>query len=153
MFPGQQTCRAEAAIETLGDLLTFRPNGQENAMPTQVQFKVSKTGVEPVKVNFTRPDNVNDPRWQELGVSTEQINELAVDSLVIKIQGVARGALGDGASAVQAKVDGYKYGQRAAGGGKVVKLSADQVKTAKFSKEQLAMLQTAGVNVEGMVAE
>jgi hypothetical protein len=123
-------------------------------MAKDTTFKVSKTGVEPVKVTFAEPENLNDPRWTELGVDQAGINELAVQNLVIKIQGIARGKLGDGPSAVQAAVDGYKYGQRASGGGtKKVSLSTDQVKQAKFTPEQLATLRAAGVVLPGMEEE
>lgn len=120
-------------------------------MAKQETFKVSKTGVEPVEVGFSAPESLTDPRWAELGVNEEAINNLAVQNLVIKIQGVARSELGNGAAAVQKKVDDYRYGQRASGGGaKRVVLEEAQVKKAKFTPEQLEMLRAAGVSLPGM---
>jgi hypothetical protein len=118
-------------------------------MAKQSTFKVSKRGVEPVEVTFNEPENLTDGRWEELGVTEEQINDLAIQSLVIKIQAGARNRLDDGK--VQEFVDNYKYGQRTTGGGrKAVTLSAEAVKQAKFSPAQLEALRAAGVNVEEM---
>lgn len=121
-------------------------------MAKQTKFKVSKTGVEPVTVTFDEPETLTDPRWGELGINENAINELAVQNLVIKIQGVARTKISDGAKAVQEAVDSYRYGQRSGGGGRKVTLSADTVKQAKFTPEQLAALRAAGVELPGMEA-
>jgi hypothetical protein len=101
-----------------------------------------------VVVNFSKPESVTDKRWEELGVSQEQINELAVDSLVIKAQAGARNQLEKGAKAVQEYVDNYKFGMRTGGGTRAVKLAPDVVKSAKFSPEQIAALKAAGVTFD-----
>jgi hypothetical protein len=121
-------------------------------MPKPTTFKVSRKGVEPVTVNFNEPESLTDSRWEELGVSEEQRNDLAVQSLVIKIQAGGRNHLDSGADAVQKFVDGYKYNQRTGGGGgsRKVTLSADVVKKAAFSPEQLEALRAAGITVPGM---
>lgn len=120
-------------------------------MAKQTKFKVSKRGVEPIEVSFDAPESLEDPRWGELvSKAGEDVNELAVQNLVIKIQSGARARLEEGADAVQKYVNEYKYGARVAGGGgkKKVALAADQVKTAKFSKAQIEMLRAAGVQID-----
>ena len=120
-------------------------------MAKQVTFKVSKTGKPPVIVNFLEPESVDDPRWEELGVSREAINSLAVDSLIIKAQAVGRAVLDEGPEAVQRAVDNYKYGQRGGGGGRrIVELKAEQIKEAKFNEKQLEMLRAAGIKIEDL---
>lgn len=122
-------------------------------MAKQTTFKVSKTGVEPISVKFDEPENIKDPRWAELGIDESGINELAVQNLVIKIQGVARTKLDEGAKAVQEAVDGYKYGQRSGGGVRKVVLSSEVVQKAAFTPEQLEALRAAGVTIPGMESE
>lgn len=122
-------------------------------MAKQTTFKVSKTGVEPISVKFDEPENIKDPRWAELGIDESGINELAVQNLVIKIQGVARTKLDEGAKAVQEAVDGYKYGQRSGGGTRKVVLSSEVVQKAAFTAEQLEALRAAGVTIPGMEPE
>lgn len=121
-------------------------------MAKQVTFKVSKTGKAPVVVTFLEPESVDDPRWEELGVSREAINNLAVDSLIIKAQAVGRAVLDEGPEAVQKAVDNYKYGQRSAGGRRVVELKAEQIKEAKFNEKQLEMLRAAGIKIEDLAS-
>lgn len=120
-------------------------------MAKQETFKVSQKGVEPVVASWNKPENIDDPQWAALGVDKAGINELACQSLVIKIQGIGRDALPDKAK-VQAAVDGYKYGQRAKGTRTAAKpkLAAAKAKEAKFTPEQLKMLSELGVEVEGV---
>lgn len=127
-------------------------------MAKQETFKVSKRGVEPTEVTFDQPESLDDPRWNELVSDPKKdINELAVQNLIIKIQSGARARLDDGAEEVQKYVNEYKYGARQAGGGgsraKKVSLASDQVKKAKFSEAQLAVLRAAGVSFEDETAE
>jgi hypothetical protein len=129
-------------------------------MPQNTTFKVSKRGVEPVEVNFTAPESLDDPRWAELIAegkdAQKEINNLATQNLIIKIQSGARGKLEEGQEAVQAYVDSYKFGSRAAGSGggkrKAPRIEADAAKKAKFSKEQIEMLRAAGVEIEEAAA-
>jgi hypothetical protein len=130
--------------------------GQESSMAKQTTFKVSKRGVVPIEVTFNAPENLSDPRWSEVvSKPDEDVNELAVQNLIIKIQSGARARLDNGAADVQKFVDEYKYGARTGGavGAKKVTLATEQVKQAKFSKAQLEMLRAAGVQIEGMEAE
>ncbi len=120
-------------------------------MPKPSTFKVSRTGVEAVTVNFVEPENLQDPRWGELGISPEALNEMAVQALVIRIQSGARGKLDEGPAAVQKFVDEYKYGTRSGGGGtRKVTLAAEKVSSLKFTPEQLDALRAAGVVIPGM---
>lgn len=122
-------------------------------MAKQTSFSVSKRGVEGVEVSFDAPENISDPRWGELGVDEAGINELALQNLIIKVQGGARSRLENGKDAVQEYVNNYKYGQRTSSGGgskKAVKVAAAEAKKAKFSPEQIALLRAAGVQFEGM---
>jgi len=119
-------------------------------MAKQVTFSVSKTGKEPIEVTFLAPESLTDPRWKEVVSNPdEDINELALQNLVIKIQSGARQRLDQGKAAVQAYVDAYKYGARQAGlGSRPVVISTEQVKRVRFSPEQIAALKAAGVVFE-----
>lgn len=120
-------------------------------MAKQDDFQVSRKGAAPVKVTWLKPESIEDPQWEKYGVSREQINDLATQSLVIKIQGNARGELDNGAAAVQKVVDNYKYGQRGPSSGtRSVSLPAEAVKSAGFTAEQIAMLRDAGVSIPGL---
>jgi hypothetical protein len=116
-------------------------------------FSVSKRGVEPIEVRFAEPENINDPRWEELGVTPEGINELATQSLVIKIQAGARNNLEKGPKAVQEFVDTYKYGQRTGGGTRKVVIKSEDVQKAGFTVEQIELLRAAGVSIPGLNGE
>lgn len=119
-------------------------------MAKDTTFKVSKQGIEPIEVNFAAPESLDDPRWNELVSNPSEINDLAVQNLVIKIQSGARSRLTEGAEAVQNYVNNYKYGARQSTGTRksAVKLTTADTKQAKFSKEQLEMLRAAGVQIE-----
>lgn len=116
-------------------------------------FKVSKAGQTAIEVSFDAPENLDDPRWAELveGDVREAQHTLALQNLVIKIQGAARGSFTEGPEAVQAAVTGYKYGGRRVGGGgrksKSVKMDKKEIKQLKFTPEQIAALQAAGVQI------
>lgn len=122
-------------------------------MAKQTTFSVSKKGTEGVEVSFDAPERIDDPRWAELGVNAEGINELALQNLIIKIQGGARSRLESGRDGVQKYVNEYKYGQRSSTGvTRVAPVAVDAAaaKKAKFTPEQIAMLKAAGVKFEGM---
>jgi len=118
-------------------------------MPQSITFKVSKTGVEAVEPTFVAPENMDDERWKELVSSyPDDIHSLALQNLIIKIQGGARSRLEGGLAAVQEYVDAYKFGQRGVGAPrKAVALSAEDISEGGFSPEQLEMLAKAGVAV------
>lgn len=122
------------------------------------KFSVSKKGFKEFEVTANLPENLEDPRWLEIVSDGKQdIHELALRSFVINAQGRARGALDENmndeanAAAVQQAVDTYVYGARG-GGFQRPTLSAEKAKEQGFTKEQLAMLASLGVNVEAMAA-
>jgi hypothetical protein len=111
-------------------------------------FKVSKTGVEAIEVSREVPDNVDDPRWGDIVVNpSEDIHELALQALIVKCQAGARARLDQGATAVQAYVEAYKYGARTGGVAAPVVSAADAQDQA-FTEDQLAFLRQAGMRVE-----
>lgn len=125
-------------------------------MPKQDTFSVAKKGVEPVEVTFNAPENLADPRWDELlSNRDEDIHTLALQNLIIKIQGGARSRLEDGEAAVQEYVDQYKFGSRAAGAPRTRKatIPAERARELGFTEEQLAALRAAGVQIPGMEEE
>jgi hypothetical protein len=118
-------------------------------MAKQINFKVSKKGGPSATVVWDAPENTNDPRWDEVVSKPEEdINELAVQNLVIKIQAGARNRLEAGEAAVQEYVDAYKYGARV-GGFTAPSLAADKVAELGFTAEQLAALKAAGMKIPG----
>lgn len=126
-------------------------------MAKQETFKVSKRGVEPVEITFDAPENLDDPRWDDLLSNKEEdINTLALQNLIIKIQSGARNRLEEGEDAVQEYVNSYKFGARVGGGGgsrKKPSLAADKARELGFSPEQLAALRAAGVEIPGLEDE
>lgn len=117
-------------------------------MPKRTTFTVSKKGHDPVEVGWDAPESLNDERWVEIVSDPEtDINNLAVQALIVKTQAGARNHLENGAEAVQRYVDGYKFGARS-GGFVAPSLSAADTKKAKFSPEQLELLRKAGMKIE-----
>lgn len=113
-------------------------------------FKVSKRGQEGVEVTFNAPENLSDPRWDELvGNKEEDVSNLALQSLIINIQSGARQRLAGGLEKVQEFVDSYKLGQRIGGLGRVV-MAADEVAKLKFTPEQIAAMKAAGMQIPGL---
>jgi hypothetical protein len=114
-------------------------------------FTISKKGQDPISVTYPFPENLEDPRWQEVVNDYPQdVHELAVSQFRVRLQAAGRSQYDDGAEAVQSAVGEYVYGRRQAGPRKSrARLSKDAVKKAKFTKEQLAALAEAGIQVEG----
>ena len=111
-------------------------------------FKVSKAGFDKVDVSADLPENLSDPLWSEVVSNPdEDINDLALQQLIVKMQAGARAHLEGGVEAVQRFVDGYKYGAR--GGGFVPSISAEGAAAQGFTEEQLAFLRQAGMAVPG----
>lgn len=119
-------------------------------------FTVNVSGGQGHVVTWLAPESLDDAQWEKriAGDHTEKttlkvsravanaINELAKQTLVIKMQGASRGELPKGKAAVQAKVDGYCYGAKAAP-------SAPTVDAAelKLNKAQCDALALSGVKV------
>lgn len=111
-------------------------------------FAVSKRGGESVEVSKEVPDNLEDPRWGNIVMKPEEdVHELALQALIVKCQAGARARLEQGEAAVQAYVDGYKYGARA-GGFTAPSISSAEAAEHAFSEDQLAYLRAAGMRVE-----
>lgn len=116
-------------------------------------FSVSKKGGPSMEGSWSAPESVDDPRWDEVVSNPEEdINELAVQNLIIKIQGGARNRLDQGEEAVQAYIDAYVYGQRTSIATRKPSLSDEQVSDLAFTPEQLAALRAAGMQVPGEAA-
>jgi hypothetical protein len=123
-------------------------NARRLKMAVQDTFKVSSQGHDTVEVTWQKPESAEDERWAEMGVSAEAHNDLAIQSLVIKMQSGARGRLEDGPEAVQEFVDNYRFGARQAGGGtRKIKLAPETASALGFTEEQLAALAAAGVSI------
>jgi hypothetical protein len=116
-------------------------------MASQDTFKVSSQGRDTVEVTWMKPENIEDERWAELGVTPDSLNELAIQSLVIKMQSGARARLEDGQDSVQEFVDNYRFGARQAGGTRKIKLAPETASALGFTEEQLAALAAAGVSI------
>ena len=123
-------------------------------MPKEMTFKVSAKDKGGVTVTWQSPENLEDPRWDEVVDQTSSIHAAALRSVVISIQSGARSRLDPeaadgGLAAVQAYVNEFKYGVRqpGAGGRKKVSISADKQKALRFSKAQLEALREAGVQL------
>lgn len=116
-------------------------------MAKQITFSVSKRNGPETTCTFDAPENLEDPRWQQVVSNpAEDINELAVQNLVIKIQAGARNKLEEeGAEAAQAYVNQYQYGNRSGGGFKRPTIAAGQAKELRFTKAQIEALRAAGV--------
>jgi hypothetical protein len=115
--------------------------------------KVSKKGHDTIEFDYPFPESLEDPRWGEITNDGDQdVNSLAVAQFRVRLQAAARNVIEDGAEAVQAAVEEFVYGRRVSSGRsrRRARLSSDTVKKAKFSKEQLAALQEAGISIEGM---
>jgi len=121
-------------------------------MPKDTTFKISKRDQEAIVVNFSEPENLDDPRWKAMVEGddvTGAVHNLALQSYVIKAQAAGRAVFAEGAEAVQAAVDGYVFGARRTGGGtRKVSIGKKESKALKFSPEQLAALAAAGVSFE-----
>lgn len=113
-------------------------------------FKVSKRGMDAVECSADLPENLNDPLWENIVSNPdEDINDLALQSWVVKCQAGARNHLEKGAEAVQRFVDGYTYGARS-GGFSAPSIDASEAQQQGFTAEQLAYLKNAGMVVSGL---
>lgn len=109
-------------------------------------FKVSTKDGPTFEVTKDLPDNLDDPRWNEVVMNpAEDIHELALQALRVKCQAGARSRIEQGEGAVQAYVDSYKFGART-GGYTAPSISAEDAGAQGFSEEQLAFLKAAGMN-------
>lgn len=120
-------------------------------MPQENTFTVSKKGVEEeVEINFPLPESVEDDRWNELTVGgLDDVNTLACQSLVIKVQAACRRIWDQGPEAMQALANSYQFGARS-GGFSRPKITKKAAKEAKFSAEQISALKAAGVDVSDL---
>jgi hypothetical protein len=117
-------------------------------MAKKTTFTVSKKGHDPVEVSWDAPESLSDERWNEVVSEPDSdINNLAVQALIVKTQAGARNHLENGQEAVQRYVDGYKFGARS-GGFVAPSISAADAKKAKFSPEQMELLRKAGMKIE-----
>ena len=118
-------------------------------MSKQVEFQVSKRNGPSTTCQWNAPESLEDPRWTEVTSNRdEDVNELALQSIIIKIQAGAREVLEkDGDQAAQEYVNTYKFGARS-GGYRRPTLGAEKVKQGGFTEEQMAILRAAGVRFE-----
>ena len=123
-------------------------------MAKEMTFKISSEKKGSVIATWNAPENLEDPRWNEVVDQPSSIHAAALRSVVISIQSGARSRLDPeaadgGLAAVQTYVDEFKYGVRqpGTGGRKKVSISADKQKALKFSKAQLEALREAGVSL------
>jgi len=117
-------------------------------MATSETFKVSKKGVEGVLCTYLAPENLEDPAWQELVSDVkEDVHNLALQALVVRMQAAGRAHIEQGPEAVQAAVDRYKFNARA-GGFRIPSIEKKTAKSLKFTDEQIAALRAAGVMIE-----
>lgn len=118
-------------------------------MATESTFQVSKGDAEPVDISFVEPESIEDDRWEEL-VSDypEDLNKLALQALIVKIQSGCRSRFDQGVEAMQAYANNYVYGQRG-GGFSRPSLSQEDVEEGGFTDEQLEKLRAAGVSIDG----
>ena len=115
--------------------------------PTE-SFSISKRGAEPIEVTRDLPQSVDDPIWAECVSNVEEdINTLARQALVVKMQAAGRQHIDQGEDAVQTAVSGYKFGARS-GGFRRPSISGSTAAELQFSPEQLAALQAAGVQID-----
>ena len=116
-------------------------------MAKQVTFSVSKRDGPSVEVTFSEPENLSDPRWNEIVSDKEaDCNALALKALRVAIQAGAREHLEGGQKAVQEYVDSYQYkaGARGPRAAKPKPISKETQKKAKFTAAQLEALKEAG---------
>ena len=110
-------------------------------------FKVSKKDFEEIEVKLEVPDTADDPRWEGLVLNPkEDIHNLALQALTVKIQAGARTRLELGEQAVQAYVDSYKFGARSSAIA-APSISAADAAEQNFTPEQLEYLRAAGMGV------
>lgn len=122
-------------------------------MAALTTFKVSKRGGPSAEISWQAPESLDDPRWEEVVSDPEEdINTLAVQNLIIKIQAGARERLEDGEDAVNAYVEAYKFGQRTSTRRPTPSLDETQVSDLGFTPEQLAALKAAGMQVPDAAA-
>lgn len=121
-------------------------------MAEVANVKVSKKDHETIEFSYPFPEALDDPRWGEITEDPEKdVNALAVAQFRVRLQAAARNVIEDGAEAVQQVAEEFVYGRRTPSKSRRrARVSAETVKKAKFSKEQLAALQAAGIEVEGM---
>lgn len=132
-------------------------------MATKDSFTVNVAKGTGVSVTWDKPDSLADVTWEQR-VSGEHgekvtvtmskdvaraINDLAIQQLVIKIQGSARSALPQGRAAVQGKVNAYKYGAR----GSSTPPPTVDAKAAGLSKAQCELLEKQGIVILNMPAK
>ena len=124
-------------------------------MAKEITFKVSKKGHAGVMASWLAPENLDDPRWDEVVKEQPDIHAAALRSVVIAIQSGARSRLSDaadgGLSEVLKYCAAFVYGVRqpGTGGRKAVSISAKDQATLKFTKTQRDALLAAGCKLPG----
>ncbi len=84
----------------------------------------------------------DDAAWQDLNLTQADINDKAIQSVVIDLQGAMRRNWPKNQAEAQAFVDNWAAGRRASA---AVRLSTETVKELKLTAAQIAGLRAAGV--------
>lgn len=126
-----------------GDTKTM-PKGQDTTMSKIAIFNVSQSqnGPKYEGLKLTVGATPSDEAWQDLNMTEADVNEAAVDSVVIKVQGALRRNWPKTAEEAQAMVDNWAAGRRAS---YTVRVSEADQKVLGFSPEQVAFLKSQGV--------
>jgi hypothetical protein len=87
----------------------------------------------------------SDEAWQGLNMTEADVNEAAVDSVVIKVQGSLRRNWPATKEEAQVRVDNWAAGLRAS---YAVRITSAAIEEQQFTPEQLAFLKSIGAQVE-----
>lgn len=102
----------------------------------------SKGGPEFKGLKLTVGATPSDEAWQDLNMTESDVNDAAIDSVVIKVQGALRRNWPANLAAAQEVVDNWAAGRRAS---YAVKMSEEKAKELSFTPEQIAHLKAIGV--------
>lgn len=132
-------------------------------MATNDSFTVNKQGGTGVTATWLKPDGLADLEWRKriagdhskmvtIEVSeavANAVNQLAIQSLVIKMQEAGRGGLTEGKAAVQGRVDRYQYGAKVSTGA-TVDFGA---LVGGFDSENPALVEMAGTQLSLLLGQ
>jgi hypothetical protein len=117
-------------------------------------FKVSKDGFPEMEVSVELPENLEDPRWEQIVSSyPDDVHALAYRAWIVKAQAFARSKLDEDLSeeenlaTAQNAVESYVFGARGGGGFQRPKVSAEEAEELEFTEAQLAALRRLVVGV------
>lgn len=100
-----------------------------------------------VELSIEKPESVDDPKWDDLVSKSDDINELAFQNFIIKLQAGIRGTKSNPNALTEEAAEAYKEAYTYGAGSRGRRTPEVDAEEGGFTEEQIALLKKAGVKV------